>query len=267
MDPISAAIVEAFGAAPAAMTRLQGGDLSEVWRVRLASGREVVAKTGPLVLREGRMLEAIAATGAPAPAVLATTRDMLLLDYLPETRPGAESWAALGAGLARLYGAQGRQYGWSVDFGFGPVAIDNSRSDDWQSFWAQNRLLAGDGDDLAGLRPRLEALCARLPDLIPSAPPKALLHGDLWTGNVLFTDASAYLIDPACYHGDPEVDLAMLELFGTPHPAFYEAHGTPAGDWPTRRAVYQLWPALVHLRLFGAGYRGMVEDRLAFLGA
>jgi fructosamine-3-kinase len=103
--------------------------------------------------------------------------------------------------------------------------------------------------------------------MIPAAPPAALLHGDLWSGNALFTDGATYLIDPACYHGDAEVDLAMLELFATPPDAFYAAYGRPHGDWATRRAAYQLWPALVHLRLFGQGYRGMVEDRLARLGA
>ena len=267
MDPVSAAIARLFGAPPAGLHRLQGGDLSDIWKVRLADGRDVVAKAGPLVIREARMLEAMAEAGAPVPQVLASERTLMVLDYLPEIRPGPDSWHALGAGLARLHETTAPCYGWSVDYAFGDVAIPNARGGDWSGFWAENRLLTGRAMLPAGLVHRLERLAHRLPALIPAAPPAALLHGDIWSGNALFTAQGAYLIDPACYHGDAEVDLAMLELFGTPHEAFYAAYGRPQGDWATRRAVYQLWPALVHLRLFGPGYMGMVEDRLARLGA
>jgi fructosamine-3-kinase len=267
MDPVSAGLARLFGDAPAGMRRLHGGDLSQVWTVRLADGRDVVAKDGPLVIREARMLEAMAAAGAPVPRVLAAEKTLLVLEHLPETRPSVAGWHALGAGLARLHATTAPDYGWPADYAFGKVAIPNARRGDWLAFWAENRLLAGRATLPAGLATRLEGLARRLPEMIPAAPPAALLHGDLWSGNALFTDGAAYLIDPACYHGDAEVDLAMLELFATPHDAFYAAYGRPQGDWATRRAVYQLWPALVHLRLFGPGYRGMVEDRLARLGA
>lgn len=267
MDPVSAAIARLFGAAPAGLHRLQGGDLSEVWKVRLADGRDVVAKAGLLVIREARMLDTMAEAGAPVPRVLASEKTMMVMEYLPEARPGPESWRALGAGLALLHATTAARYGWSVDYAFGEIAIPNTRGADWVAFWTDNRLLAGRDALPAGLAHRLDALARRLPDLIPAAPTPSLLHGDLWTGNALFTAAGAYLIDPACYHGDAEVDLAMLELFGRPHDAFYEAYGRPEGEWDSRRAVYQLWPALVHLRLFGTGYRGMVEDRMARLGA
>jgi fructosamine-3-kinase len=267
MDPVSAAIGRLFGAVPAGLHRLQGGDLSEVWKVRLADGRNVVAKAGPLVLREARMLEAMAESGAPVPRVLANEKTLIVMEYLPEARPGPDSWRALGAGLARLHETTAARYGWPADYAFGEVAIPNARGADWLAFWTDHRLLEGRDVLPAGLAHRLDRLAHRLPDLIPDSPPAALLHGDLWTGNALFTEAGAYLIDPACYHGDAEVDLAMLELFGRPHDAFYEVYGRPGGDWDSRRAVYQLWPALVHLRLFGTGYIGMVEDRLARLGA
>ena len=70
------------------------------------------------------------------------------------------------------------------------------------------------------------------------------------------------LIDPACYHGHAEVDLAMLSLFGTPGPMFRETYGPSEPGLEARRPVYQLWPALVHLRLFGSGYQGLVERLL-----
>lgn len=80
-------------------------------------------------------------------------------------------------------------------------------------------------------------------------------------------DRVSGLIDPACYHGHAEVDLAMLALFGRPGPAFHDNYGALEPGAEDRLPVYQLWPALVHLRLFGAGYRGLVERCLNAAGA
>ena len=75
-------------------------------------------------------------------------------------------------------------------------------------------------------------------------------------------DRVSGLIDPACYHGDAEVDLAMLGLFDQPVAAFYDAYGLLEPGHDERTAIYRLWPALVHMRLIGAGYRPMVERLL-----
>jgi fructosamine-3-kinase len=79
-------------------------------------------------------------------------------------------------------------------------------------------------------------------------------------------DRVSGLIDPACYHGHTEVDLAMLGLFDQPDAAFYEAYGLLEPGHDERTAIYRLWPALVHMRLFGAGYRPMVERLLQATG-
>ena len=75
------------------------------------------------------------------------------------------------------------------------------------------------------------------------------------------------LVDPACYHGDAEVDLAMLDLFCSPPEAFREGYGAPAPGWRERQPIYQLFPALAHVRLWGAGYFPMVDRLLAAAGA
>jgi len=109
----------------------------------------------------------------------------------------------------------------------------------------------------------VERLAARLPAMLPATPKKSLLHGDLWSGNILVQGGKlAALVDPACYYGDGEVDLAMLTLFDTPPPEFWETYGELEQGWEERRRIYQLFPALVHLRLFGASYGGMVERLL-----
>ena len=109
-------------------------------------------------------------------------------------------------------------------------------------------------------------LAAQLPERLPRRPNAALLHGDLWVGNVLAHGGRvSALIDPACLRGHAEADLAMLTLFGAPDAAFWDAYPVERG-WRERRCVYQLWPAIVHLRLFGEGYRPMVARLLAEAG-
>lgn len=243
---------------------LQGGGLSEVVRITLEDGREAVAKNGSDPEREAAMLRAIAATGAPAPEVLAVSPEALAMTPLAQSGVlSGPAWGALGEALRPLHAAEGAAYGWEGDYAFGAVPILNAWSENWPAFWAGRRLLSEAARLPGPIRARLETLAARLPEMLPSRPAPSLLHGDLWVGNVLVDGARiSGLIDPACYHGHAEVDLAMLSLFGAPSAAFWEAYGGPEPGWPTRRAVYQLWPAIVHLRLFGAGYRGMVEGLL-----
>ncbi|KIC12332.1 aminoglycoside phosphotransferase [Leisingera sp. ANG-M1] len=266
MSELEETVHSLLGAEVARTRPLHGGDLSEVHLLELRDGRQVVAKSGPLAAQEARMLLAIRSAGVPAPEVLAVTGCLLLMEALDETPPTAARWRALGTALRQLHSTAGQHYGWSNDYAFGQVEVPNSPLQNWPEFWARRRLLADPGALPRDLRQRVEAICLKLPELLPNAPPPALLHGDLWTGNVLFSSAAAYLIDPACYFGHAEVDLAMLHLFGTPPADFYAGYGALAPGHEMRRCIYQLWPALVHLRLFGAGYRGMVEARLSALG-
>jgi fructosamine-3-kinase len=115
----------------------------------------------------------------------------------------------------------------------------------------------------ADLGRRLEALADDLPNRLPRHPPASLLHGDLWGGNVLAAGGHVSgLIDPACYFGHAEVDIAMLGLFDRPEAVFFDAYGRLEPGSQARLTIYRLWPALVHLRLFGAAYRGMVDGFL-----
>ena len=269
MDALAAACRAVFGQVPTTVERLHGGDLSVVTRLGFADGLTVVAKEGPMVDREARMLGAIAAAGVPAPLVLGLSGEVLFLEALEERRAGPAHWARFGEDLARLHATPGDDYGWGEDYAFGPVMIYNAPVPalDWPGFWAERRLLPFVSEMPPGLAARVERLAGRLGDLLPAAPAPGLLHGDLWTGNLLATAEAIHLIDPACYFGHGEVDLAMLHLFGGPGPGFQESYGALAPGWQERRAVYSLFPALVHLRLFGAGYTNMVDRFLAAAGS
>lgn len=241
---------------------LAGGDLSAIHRLRLVGGGSAIAKQGPLVSLEAEMLRAIAGSGAPAPKVLAVTEDLLLIEEMPNDGPLATGWDDLAQVLQTLHASTGGAYGWRADYAFGRVAIPNAATPDWPSFWAERRLRCHVSHVPAALARRLERLADRLAGLLPSNPAPVLLHGDLWGGNVLVSGGRvSALIDPACYHGDREVDAAMLTLFDAPPARFFNALALTPG-WQERQPIYRLWPLLVHLRLFGSSYAGAVEAAL-----
>ncbi len=256
---------EAITGSPVAGGRkLAGGDLGGATLVDLADGRQMVAKHGSLVEREGVMLRAIGKTGAPAPKVCHAERELLIMEYIEAD--GAKDWLCLADVLAILHAPRDEPYGWNEDFAFGSVAVANMRGGNWPEFWAANRLLCHAGHIDSSIARRLDVLAKRLPDLLPTYPTHSLLHGDLWGGNILFNQGQvAALIDPACYVGHREVDVAMLTLFDHPPEEFFIAMQLEDG-WQDRLPIYRLWPLLVHLRLFGEGYRGSVTNALHALG-
>ncbi len=247
--------------------RLAGGDLSEVLLVPRPDDRRTVAKGGPAVGVEAAMLRAIAAAGVPSPLVEGEHEGVLLLEHVENDAVfSPNAWADIGAHIRRLHGKTGDRFGWPADFALGTVDLDNRRTQDWPAFWSEQRLLPTAALLDRPWRQRVENLAARMGDLLPADTPASFLHGDLWTGNILVRDGKlAALIDPACYHGHAEVDLAMLTLFESPPESFWQAYGALELGWEERRTIYQLFPALVHLRLFGESYAGMV-DRLLTLG-
>lgn len=269
MSAFSARVAALTGLAEERLERLAGGDLSEVLLVPRADAHRSVAKGGPAVAAEAAMLRAIAAAGVPAPAVEGEYGDVLLLAHVPNDGVlSPNAWADIGAAVRRLHDRTGDRYGWPVDYALGTVELDNRRSADWPSFWVERRLRPTATILDRPWRERVDEAAKRLPGLLPADPAPALLHGDLWTGNILVRDGRlAALIDPACCHGHCEVDLAMLTLFGSPPPEFGQAYGPLEPGWEERRNAYQLFPALVHLRLFGSGYAGMVDRLLSALGA
>jgi len=195
----------------------------------------------------------------------------LLLEYVPRGSPGPGYGRRMGEGLARLHAStEGTAFfGWHRDNFIGSLPQANGEEETWPGFWLKMRLapqlkMARDRGYFRGREGRdLERLMARLEEILPTRAGHgpSLLHGDLWSGNY-YPDSSGgpVLIDPAVYRGDGEVDLAMMELFGSLPLGFREGYQTVRRISPEydtfKRDLYQLYYLLVHVNLFGGGYAG-----------
>ena len=195
-------------------------------------------------------------------------RAYLVLEFLPTVRPRADYWEKLGESLARLHRHTQPQFGLDSDNFIGSLPQNNSELANGIDFFIERRIKAQAGLALYNhamphdLYDRLLKFCDRLPELLPSEPP-ALLHGDLWSGNVLpGPDGYARLIDPAVHYGLREAEIAFTQLFGGFETDFYSAYTENYPLLPgfaQRAELYNLYPLLVHANLFGAGYLAGVE--------
>ncbi len=275
MTPAQRAIVEAkTGSHVVRISALAGGDIASVARVDLADGTSVVAKTGgggQLDL-EGFMLGYLAATGTiPVPQVVHAEPDMLVMALI-ETAGGIDRAAQTHAAdlLAGLHAVTGPRFGFERDTLIGPLDQPNPEMSSWCEFFRDHRLFYMGGlAHEAGQLPsttfrRLRAFCDRLDRHIGEPARPSLIHGDMWGGNVLTCRGrvSAF-IDPAIYFADPEIELAFSTLFNTFGDTFFqryaEHHPIAPGFFEERRDIYNLYPLLVHTRLFGGGYVGSVD--------
>lgn len=216
--------------------------------------------------REGYMLSLLAERSeAPVPGVIHAEPGLLVMEHIPnDGRRSDSGMARLGDVLASLHAVTAERFGLERPTLIGPLDQPNTQTESWPEFYGRFRLqaMARQARDAGRLGAddarRIDRLCDRLDQLL-DRPKPSLLHGDLWSGNVLWDagDLGA-LIDPACSFGADEVDLAMMDLFGGFGPAFWErydrARGIREGFWEQRRDLYTLYPLLVHVRLFGGSY-------------
>ncbi|SEM32635.1 fructosamine kinase family protein [Halomonas caseinilytica] len=248
---------------------LGGGDIAAVSWLETDQGPVVIKRDDPERLSgeaEGLRVLRQASTRLVVPEVLGEGEGWLVMEALESAGRAGRDETVLGEGLRELHGVTRTAHGWHRDNACGATPQPNAPLEDGRAFQRERRLLplaraCHDKGLLDGrLCTRLERVADGLESWLPSQP-ASLVHGDLWSGNVMFTRRGPAIIDPAIHRHYPEVDLAMLTLFGAPGEAFFTAYwdGAMPDDWPRREALFQLYPLLNHLLLFGGAYRGGVE--------
>jgi len=268
-------IERAAGARILRAAPLGGGCIAEVRRLDLADGRVLVAKVGSGLLTEAWMLGWLRTrTAAPVPEVHHAEDDLLLIDYIDHDGGLSDAAEAdLGRIVAALHAITAPAFGFERDTMIGPLPQLNPWTASWRDFFRDHRLIAMaraalDGGRLpARTMARIETLAGRLARWIDDDAAPALVHGDLWSGNILARGPRiAGLIDPAIHFAEPEIELAFMTLFGSVGETFFRSYGElrpiRPGFFEARRELYNLYPLLVHVRLFGGAYVGQVERTL-----
>src|SRR6516164_1153081 len=245
--------------------------------VALADGREAFAKaalgTGQATAfaAEANGLRWLAEAGSlPVPEVLGVDEVLLVIELLPPGSPAPEAAREFGAGLARTHAAGAPAFGAPWPGYIASLPLANTPGTEWASWYAEQRLApylrkARDYGALSAADQRpVETVIANISELAGPPEPPSRIHGDLWSGNVLWSGGSGWLIDPAAHGGHRETDLAMLALFGAPHLgrilASYQEEAPLAAGWRQRVPLHQLHPLLVHACLFGTAYRDATLD-------
>ncbi|MDG4718994.1 MULTISPECIES: fructosamine kinase family protein [Thalassospira] len=267
----------------ASISNLSGGTMASVTRVELGSGRLLVIKQSHLANSdlkiEARMLRYFARhSPIHCPSVLHADNACLVMDYMAnDNQMSQRVQRDLAEQLAAQHRITATTFGLEFDTLIGGLPQPNPQTESWVTFFGEHRLrhiaqAAHQGGQLsASTTARIDRLIDKLDGLIPDKPTAALLHGDLWGGNILCQDGKlAGLIDPALYYGDREIELAFGTLFGDLGPAFFGRYNEilpiEPGFFEERRDLYNLYPLLVHVRLFGAPYIGAVENILMRFG-
>lgn len=280
-DDIGRTVAAAAGQRFVDVRSIAGGDVALAARVTTDAGR-IFVKSRPGAAGRDFEVEAAGLRWLAEPDVLRIPKvvavgdhdqPFLALEWIEHGAPAADHDERLGRGLAALHRFGAPRFGLGHDNLIGPLPQQNEACEDWPTFYGERRLLAlgrrahDDGSlDAAGLR-QLEALARVLPERCGPAEPPARLHGDLWGGNAMVDESGApVLIDPAVYGGHREIDLAMMRLFGgfgrRVFAAYEEAHPLAPGH-ETRVGLYQAYPLLVHVALFGGGYVGQLRATVA----
>lgn len=284
-DSFAKALVSLFGTSVSVVhtDRLSGGDINKAYGLTLNTGDHIFMKANAkqnaaFFTAEAAGLMAIKSTSAiKTPEILCTGTDngedvgysFLLLKFIESSAPRNDYWEVFARELAALHKADtgniiedSSKFGFIQDNFIGSTAQINACSDSWISFFRDNRLFpqfkAADRYFSAEDRSKITKLLDHLEEFLIEPSKPSLIHGDLWSGNVMCSsEGKAMLIDPAAYVGHFEADIAMTELFGGFPQEFYSAYresNPMESGYEERRDLYNLYQLLNHLNLFGTNY-------------
>lgn len=276
---VRAALGEALGARALEVRPVAGGDVNEAYGVTLEGGGRAFVKTRRAVPpgfyeAEAAGLALLRGSGAVrVPEVLALGGEgapFLALEWIEPGPRGAGFDEAFGRALAAMHACRRPAFGLARSNFIGPLVQPGGERSSWAELYRDLRLAPMIREAWAGLdaeaRRDLDRLATRVDELALTEEPASIVHGDLWSGNVMADDGGApCLVDPAAYAGHREVDLAMLALFGSPSARFFAAYDEALPREPGAEArvpLYQLYFLLVHVALFGSGYLSSVKRAL-----
>lgn len=271
MSTIASRAESLLGTSVIATTPVAGGDVCTATRLRLSDGRSAFVKTRPhapadFFASEARGLDWLAqGSGAPVPDVLGVSEDCLILSWVEPGRPSLDGVEAFARDLCSTHTAGAPQFGGGSDGYIATVPLTNSPTDTWNEFWITRRVLPylKVARDRGHLRQddaiAIETVVDRIVEFAGPAEQPSRIHGDLWSGNIVWSaEGPGYLVDPAAHGGHRETDLAMLALFGAPHLSrlleAYDEAGPLADGWRARQPLHQIHPLLVHAIMFDGSY-------------
>lgn len=258
-------------------TPLTQGHNARLTRLKDKSGKRYIAKEstdidGNMDL-EGWMLEKLKEAGLPVPKVYYKSFVIIVMDELPsQSGKNLRFEEQAAQALAKLHiNNTASLYGLEKNTLIGPLDQPNTQCKDWLDFFREHRLMhfskaaheAGQID--SGLMGQIEKLSGKLDKYIDEPEKPSLIHGDAWAGNILSsgTELSGF-IDPAIYYADPEIEIAFVHLMGGMSAKFFQAYNSLVPERPgfgeVRKALYQLYPLLVHTILYGGGYTSQVQQ-------
>jgi fructosamine-3-kinase len=275
------------GATLQSLVPLSGGCVANVMRADLTGGDKVVIKQSTKdstqndagLLIEAEMLRYFKAhSPIPCPKVIHASETCLIMSFIAnDSHMNEHVQRDLAEQLAAQHQVTSDTFGLGFDTLIGSLHQPNTPESSWITFFAEHRLrhmaqrAHHEGKLPGSILTSLDRLIDRLENHLPATSTPSLLHGDLWGGNILCRSGKlAGLIDPAIYYGDREVELAFGTLFGDLEPEFFgryhEILPIAPGFFEERRDLYNLYPLLVHVRLFGGHYVNGVKQILVRFG-
>lgn len=256
---------------------VSGGSINDAYQIETTYGRFFL-KTNSAIrfpqmfAAESKGLSLLSRSDFVVPKPIETGEldgtQFILMEWITQGAQGPDFWEVFGRNLAELHSISADCFGLDHDNYIGSLPQQNGTAETWAEFYHSVRLIPqielakANGRLTSKMTNGFDSLFARTPNLFPKEKP-SLLHGDLWSGNMMATSSGLpSIFDPAVYYGHREMDLAMMALFGGFGDSWVEAYNEVyplAPGWQERIPLGQLYPLMVHVNLFGGGYAGSVE--------
>ena len=252
-------------------TQIFGGSINTAFLINTNIGKFFlkfnINKVKNLFDKEVRGLKLISLTNTiKVPNVIYFDEEVLALDFIESNELNQKFWSSFGYSLSELHYNTFESFGLDHNNFIGSLLQKNNFHTNWSDFFINQRLKPQleIGNFSVKTQKLFESLFLKLENIFPITKP-SLLHGDLWSGNFISSKDQVFVIDPAVYYGNREMDIAMTKLFGGFNKEFYDTYNYyyPLDkNWKIRLDICNLYPLLVHANLFGGNYYNQINSIL-----